>query len=134
MKRNRKYNKEIAKETFMNGLRHILLFITGALLFASPPESFYQQQWCNLKGGQVEFTLQDRTRVDCLTESHAVEVDFADKWAEALGQSLHYSPMTGKRAGILLVLSTPNDDRLLKRMESVIQHFDLPIDVFTLRK
>jgi len=42
--------------------------------------------------------------------------------------------MTGKRAGILLVLSTPNDDRLLKRMESVIQHFDLPIDVFTLRK
>ena len=112
----------------------VLSIVLTQELFASPPESFYQQQWCNLKGGQVEFTLQDRTRVDCLTESHAVEVDFADKWAEALGQSLHYSPMTGKRAGILLVLSTPNDDRLLKRMESEIQNFDLPIDVFTLRK
>ena len=112
----------------------VLSIVLAQKIFASPPERFYQQQWCNLKGGQVEFTLPDRTRVDCLTESHAVEVDFAHKWAEAIGQSLHYSSMTGKRAGILLVLSTRNDARLLKRMESVIQHFDLPIDVFTLRK
>ena len=68
------------------------------------------------------------------SETHSVEVDFARKWAETIAQSLLYSSMTGKRAGILLILRTPNDDRLLNRMESVIQHFVLPIDVFTLRK
>ena len=112
----------------------MILLGVVTISYAKISESFFQHQWCLIEGGQTKYTLPDRTRIDCLTESHAVEVDFADKWAEALGQSLHYSPMTGKRAGILLVLSTPNDDRLLKRMESVIQHFDLPIDVFTLRK
>ena len=112
----------------------LILLGVVTISYAKISESFFQHQWCLIEGGQTKYTLPDRTRIDCLTESHAVEVDFADKWAEALGQSLHYSPMTGKRAGILLVLSTPNDDRLLKRMESVIQHFDLPIDVFTLRK
>jgi hypothetical protein len=82
----------------------------------------------------LEFTLQVRTRVDCITNTHTIEVEFAHKWAEAIGQSLHYSLMTGKRAGILLILRTPNDDKLLKRMEYVIQSFDLPVDVFTLRK
>ena len=116
----------------------VLFFVLSIVftqeLFASPPESFYQHQWCNLNNGKVDYSLPDRTRVDCLTETHSVEVDFARKWAEAIGQSLHYSSMTGKRAGILLILRTPNDDRLLNRMESVIQHFDLPIDVFILRK
>ena len=112
----------------------VLSIVLAQELFAAPPESFYQHQWCFLNNGKVEFTLPDRTRVDCLTETHSVEVDFARKWAEAIGQSLLYSSMTGKRAGILLILRTPNDDRLLNRMESVIQHFDLPIDVFTLRK
>ncbi len=68
------------------------------------------------------------------SETPSVEVDFARKWAEAIGQCLLYSSMTGKRAGILLILRTPTDDRLLNRMEAVIQHFDLPIDVLTLRK
>jgi hypothetical protein len=45
MKRNKKYNREIPKETFMNRLKHIVLFITGTLLFASPPE------WVDDPGG-----------------------------------------------------------------------------------
>ena len=68
------------------------------LCSAKKPESYYQQKWCATHQGTPEFRLPDRTRVDCLLESHAVEVDFAPKWAEAIGQSLHYSRMTGKRA------------------------------------
>ena len=42
MKRNRKYNKEIAKETFMNGLRHIVILFLGIgiLIAQDPPEEF----------------------------------------------------------------------------------------------
>ena len=48
-------------------------------------------------------TMPDGTRCDILTDTHAIEVDFADKWAEAIGQSLNYAMQTGKKAGIVLV-------------------------------
>ena len=49
------------------------------------------------------------------------EVDFAGKWAEAIGQSLHYSRMTGKRAGILLIMLAPKDQKYLERLLNVIR-------------
>ena len=45
-------------------------------------------------------TMLDGTRCDILTDTHAIEVDFADKWAEAIGQSLKYATQTGKKAGM----------------------------------
>ena len=48
--------------------------------------------------------MPDGTRCDILIDTHAIEVDFADKWAEAVGQSLNYAIQTGKKAGIVLVL------------------------------
>ncbi|WP_171018846.1 hypothetical protein ACONUD_00725 [Microbulbifer harenosus] len=51
----------------------------------------YQLPWCETAGGVAEYVLPDRTRVDCLTETHAMEFDFAPKWAEAIGQALYYA-------------------------------------------
>jgi len=67
------------------------------------PEKYYQDIWCKKQNGISEYKLIDNTRVDCLTKTHAVEFDFASKWAEAIGQSLHYSRMTNKQAGIVLI-------------------------------
>ena len=47
---------------------------------------------------------------------------------QAIGQSLYYSHMTSKRSGILLILCIPNDDWILKRLESVNEHLDFPIE------
>jgi len=52
--------------------------------------------------GEIEYVLADKTRVDCLTDTHAIEYDWGKKWAESLGQALFYSAMTGKKAGIVL--------------------------------
>ena len=41
---------------------------------------------------------------------------------QATGQSLYYAHMTSKRSGILLILCIPNDDWILKRLESVNEH------------
>jgi len=38
-----------------------------------------------------EVTLANGARADCLSETHAIEVEFTENWAEALGQSLLYS-------------------------------------------
>ena len=54
-----------------------------------------------------EFENKDFTRVDCLTDKYAVEFDFANKWAESIGQALHYQLMTGKKAKVVLSLEDP---------------------------
>ena len=97
------------------------------------PEKFYQNRFCTLDVGQVEVRLMDKTRVDCLTQTHAIEFDFASKWAEAIGQSLYYSMQTGKLAGIALILEKQSDQRHLKRLNATIEHYKLPIEVFLIR-
>jgi hypothetical protein len=97
-----------------------LLLLFPALAFGSlHPERDYQARWCEAAGGDSEFVLPDRARVDCLTLTHAVEVDFAPKWAEAIGQALYYSITTGKSPGILLIMEGRDDGRFLKRLLTV---------------
>jgi len=91
----------------MKNILTLILCITASLpagakhLFS---EKTYQKYFCSVNNGYIEYILPDRTRVDCLTDTYAIEVDFANKWAEAIGQSLYYSNETGKQAGILLIL------------------------------
>ena len=77
--------------------------------------------------------MPDGTRCDIGTEKHAIEVDFADKWAQAIGQSLNYAFQSNKRAGILLILESTDDERHLIRVNSIIEHYKLPIDVLAIR-
>lgn len=94
------------------------------------PERWYQEKWCREQGGRQEVRLPDKTRCDCLTKTHAVEFDFAAKWAEAIGQALYYSLQTGKRSGIVLILEKEQDYKYWLRLNSTIQHFKLPIDTW----
>ena len=67
-------------------------------------ESSYQHAYCSKIKGIEEYKLPDKTRVDCLTDTHAIEFDFANKWHEAIGQALHYGIMSGKKPKIVLIL------------------------------
>jgi hypothetical protein len=109
----------------------ILLFPLS--LFAKQPESYYQNQFAQKIGGQTEVTAGDGTRCDILTTTHAIEVDFAHKWGEAIGQSLNYGFQFNRRAGIVLILEKPSDQKHLIRVNSIIQHYDLPIKVWEIR-
>lgn len=80
-------------------------------------EDVYQAYWCGKHDGILEYKLNDNTRVDCLTERYAVEVDFANKWAECIGQSLHYGHKTHRQPACLLILENPEKDiKYLKRL------------------
>ena len=93
-------------------------------------EKYYQEIWCNANGGQSEVVFPDRTRCDCVTGSHAIEFYFGKKWAESIGQALHYSIQTGKKAGIVLILEKPGDYKYWIRLNTIIDHFGLPIDTW----
>ena len=99
-----------------------ILLITFILLSASvfsqtrQREKYYQDKFAEVIKGTTEFVLEDKTRVDIITETHAIEVDFAEKWAESIGQSLYYGEMSGKKAGVLLVIKGREDERYLDRL------------------
>ena len=94
-------------------------------------EADYVNTYCN---GKVEYRLFDRTRVDCLTEFHAIEYDYGHKWAEAIGQSLYYSVRTGRKAGIVLIIDPKHNKRYLTRLNDTIEAKKLSIKVWVIYK
>ena len=106
----------------------VLYGLTGFVLSTKAAEADYVNKYCD---GVIEHVLSDHTRVDCLTAEYAIEYDFARKWAEAIGQSLHYARMTGKKPGIALIMTKDTDDRYLERVNGVIEEYQLPITVWT---
>jgi hypothetical protein len=95
---------------------------TGKLL-----EKDYQSQWCDANNGVQEYVLDDLARVDCLTETHAVEFDYTRKWAEGLGQSLYYALKTGKKAGLVLIVKGKGEERYIERANKVADKYDITI-------
>jgi hypothetical protein len=93
-------------------------------------EADYRDHYCDLANGQTEVYLQDRdggVYCDCLTEHYAVEVEFANKWAEAIGQSLYYAYLSDKSPMILLIMRSEDDMRYWRRLICV--YFDLGIRI-----
>lgn len=108
------------------------LFLLVSATASALPESYYQDIFATEIGGRTEVTAGDGTRCDILTDSYAIEVDFARKWGEAIGQSLNYGFQFNRQAGILLILEKPSDRRHFIRVNSIIEHYDLPIKVWTI--
>lgn len=111
----------------------VLIAYSPIVTAAKWHERHYQEAWCNARPGliAVEYRLADKTRVDCLFEDYALEVDWGYKWAEAIGQSLYYSIRTNKRPAVLLIVG-PYDNRFLKRLNAVAEKHG--ITVFTMEK
>lgn len=84
-------------------------------------EKEYQSAWCNTRGGQMEYVLNDKARVDCLTDTLAVEFDFAPKWHECIGQALYYGQKTNRTPACVLIIENPtNDWKYLKRLRYTV--------------
>ena len=104
------------------------LFLAVSVCHALP-ESHYTASWCAEMGGQAEVTMPDGSRADCVTDTHAVEVERAAKFKDSVGQVLHYSRITGKRPLILLLLSNESDKRKASALCKLIKSFHIPIEV-----
>ncbi len=78
--------------------------------------------------------LPDRTRVDCLTDTHAVEFDFGPKWAEAIGQALYYASQTNRKAAVVLILRSPKDERYVRRIEAAVADSGIKLDIWPMSR
>jgi len=103
----------------------LALFTYSAKAARLEHEATYQQRYCAAQNGATEHrivTAHDGLigRVDCLTEFYAIEMDFADKWAEAIGQSLFYAHYMQRQAGIVLILEAADDCRHVRKLRQTI--------------
>ena len=98
----------------------------------SPSEMDFVAKFCHAREGQIEKSLPHRRRADCVTESHAIEGDFAHKWEEAYSQSQQYARGADKKAGILLILENEKDEVYIKELCARIADQQDPIDVFAI--
>ena len=108
-------------------------FVAGmAVNAAGASEKEHQKRLC--AGMELEKWTKQHTRVDCLSDEFAIEVDFSDSWADAIGQSLHYAHEFGRKAGIILICKdTVKCTAHGYRLESTIKAFNLPITVWYCR-
>lgn len=123
-------------------IRLSLLFVLIVLSLQAKhlhKEKVYQEYFCSKFGGITEYRLEDKTRVDCLLDEYAIEVDFAPKWAESIGQSLYYASQTSRKAAVLIIMEDMQQDKkYLQRLENVSKQHDIDIWIinknFTIQK
>lgn len=112
----------------------LIFFLHSPISFAanSHKEKEYQKLWCDQHNGEIEYVLDNRTRVDCLTEDYAIEFDFAYKWAEAVGQALYYAVKTNKKPGIVIIIEKEKrDQKNLKRLEILTEKYNIKLWTMT---
>jgi len=83
-----------------NGPRPLNWLAIAACLLAAEASAADELEHCRRLAAKYsakcEVRLHDDTRVDLLSPTHAIEVDWAANWAESMGQSVHYGLMTGR--------------------------------------
>ena len=94
-----------------------------------PNEQSYTSKWCASQGGREGIVYDDKTRPDCVTDTHVFEFECAKKWYEAVGQSLHYGLKSGKKAAVVLILTGHKDTKYWERISAVVKQYQLPIEL-----
>ena len=108
----------------MKGIFLILLLTIS--LNSKAFEKDYVQAHCQ---GDIEVVLPNKVRVDCLTETIAFEYDFAKKFYEAIGQSLYYSILTNRQAGIVLIVTNLKEIIYVERARLVCLKYEILLEV-----
>ncbi len=77
---------------------------------------------------KLEVLLWDKTRVDLLNDEYAIEVDWAYKWAEGIGQALYYAQVTGKKPGVILLIKDMQKEmKYVYRLQTVAAKYNIKV-------
>ncbi len=94
----------------------------------SDGETVWSRWLAERMGGVAEFVLPDRSRVDILTDTLAIEVDWVKKWPEAIGQSVFYGIVTERQPAVLLLLrGKSTESRYLERARQATNELRIPV-------
>ena len=94
---------------------NILLPVVGLPLSVDAPEKDWTDALAKKINGQSEVKV-DLGRVDVMTDSYAIEIDFLKKWHEGLGQAIHYGD-DSIRIGVLALIDKDKAYEDLEQMK-----------------
>ena len=107
-----------------------------AMLASMPPAGAgmleKRVQECGCFGMEREVAIPSGGRADCVSSSHAIEIDRTSSWANAIGQSLYYAEQLGKRPRVILFCDDDTPalcQRHIYRFRQTVEHYGLPIDL-----
>lgn len=110
---------------------------SGESLALRSPHAMHETEVCKILaadlGGQTEYRLQDGARVDILTDEYAIEVDWAPKWAESIGQAMYYSDQTNRAPLALLLITDDGDERFVKRALCAVDGVHVSVWTYDMR-
>ncbi len=75
------------------------------------PEALWRDYLSEELGAQHEVKVEGG-RVDVMTETEVIEIDWPHKWHEGFGQALHYAGVTGKRPVLAIISYSQDPDKL----------------------
>ena len=109
----------------------LILSISSFSSYAIENEAYYSEKFCNEKDLSSNGEEITSSYPDCLTDTHVFEFDWAEgmKVYEAIGQSLYYSSVSGKKPGILLLIRKENSEKHIEKVRRVIEAFELDIEL-----
>lgn len=94
------------------------------------PERVYTEMIRDKFFGVMNFHTSTGKIVDVLCKEYAIEVDFTQKWAEAIGQSLQYAYETNRAPCIIFIYDSVKDFRLFNSIRPLLKR--LCITVYTI--
>lgn len=112
----------------------LILLTVSNISYAKKDERYYQNNHCIKLSGVIEYTLMDKTRIDCLTSKYAIEYDWAKKWAECLGQSLHYASITKKTPMCGLIGTKDEFDKFSLKIKNISDNYNLSVEIVHIQK
>jgi hypothetical protein len=111
----------------------IIMLLLSTICYAQLPkqlEKYYTNKFATIVKGKTQQYLSNKRYADIITDTFAIEVEYANKFPESIGQSLDYSMVTYKKAGILLIVNDKNDDKYVDELMEIIYYHKLQITVW----
>lgn len=110
-------------------MRTLLLILATATL-AQADERSECARLAPKYSAEVEAVMPDGSRCDLLTAEYAIEVDFAQKWKESIGQAALYAIWTGRKPAVLLLVKDATRDKVdLLRAKLVCERLGMTLFV-----
>ena len=91
----------------------------------------YKKEWCAKYNGEVDYKIRDKTTVDCITDTHAIEFENGKNWNSAIRKSRQQSMRLGKMPGVVLIIENSKDKNYLHKLREINEKRRLGIKIWT---
>ena len=112
-------------------MKKILLLLFVLLLFGASTcpnrEVHFKSVFSQSINGKLNVPLDYKNTVDIATDTFAIDVEFAPKWATSIGHSLYAASKLNKKAAILLITYKDYDTYYVNILMPIANKYNITV-------